>query len=528
MKKFWLFTVKITIFSLVILSFVSCRKDYFNNINSVEASGEWGVPLLNSDIYIGDVLSSFAAMDIEEDASSGMLKFSLFMDSTQLIRPTEMLQINNHVYSNSFSFPAPSGDFIPPVNEFQMTFQSDLLDQDNFEIEEGIVKSGTITITINTDIDQSNYSIHISSPNIFDAQNAPFEVVFTPTTLTQTIDLTGFKFVIGPADLENTISYTTTVYITDIVSSPLSQYVVQTDFESNSVLFKSLKGKMDPKSYPVRFTNPISFFSDNLSGNFTLLNPKYSVKVGNSVGAACRFIADSVGFRGPGFYSTILNPGTQINCDASTGNGYYEITVNEGTGNELVFSNQVKEFLFDGNAIINPLGMSAGTITIDDQAAVYVTSRIEVGLESKFDYVEYMDTIDFQMDDVKYNQVIEEAVLRLAIVNGIPLSGEAQLYFYDSQQNIIIDTLMPSPQIFRAATSAGAPDYQVISPTTSVPKLITITGTQFTEILKADKIIVRCKLYSENPNNIIRIYQNQKMSIRLGAKIKYNTNSVEL
>ena len=151
-----------------------------------------------------------------------------------------------------------------------------------------------------------------------------------------------------------------------------------------------------------------------------------------------------------------------------------------------------------------------------------------MGLESKFDYVEYIDTIDFQMDDVKYNQVIEEAVLRLAIVNGIPLSGEAQLYFYDSQQNIIIDTLMPSPQIFRAATSAGAPDYQVISPTTSVPKLITITGSQFTEILKADKIFVRCKLYSENPNNIIRIYQNQKMSIRLGAKIKYNTNSVEL
>jgi hypothetical protein len=111
----------------------------------------------------------------------------------------------------------------------------------------------------------------------------PFEVVFTPTTLTQTIDLTGCKFVIGPADLTNTISYTTTVYITDIVSSPLSQYVVQTDFENTSVLFKYLKGKMDPKSYPVRFTNPISFFSDNLSG-ISPSNPKYSVKVGNSVG----------------------------------------------------------------------------------------------------------------------------------------------------------------------------------------------------------------------------------------------------
>lgn len=528
MKNFWLFTVKITIFGLVILSFVSCRKDYFNNINSVEASGEWGIPLLNSDIYIGDVLSSFAAMDIEEDESSGMLKFSLFMDSTQLIRPTEMLQINNYVYSNNFTFPAPSGDFIPPVNQYQMTFQSDFLDQDNFQIEEGVVKSGTLVITINTDIDQPNYSIHISSVNILDAQNDPFEVVFTPTSLTQTIDLTGCKFVIASSDAPNTVSFTTTVYISDFVSSPLTQYLLQTDFEINSVLFRSLKGKMDPKNYPVRFVNPISFFSDNLSGNFTLLNPKYSVKVGNSVGAACRFISDSVGFRGPDFYSAILNQGTQINCDASSGNGYYEITVNEGIGNELVFSNQVEEFLFDGNAIINPLGMSAGTITIDDKAAVYVTSRIEVGLESKFDFVEYIDTLDFEMDDVKYNQVIEEAVLRLAIVNGIPLSGEAQLYFYDSQQNIIIDTLMTSPQIFHAATSAGAPDYQVISPTTSIPKLITLTGSQFSEILKADKIIVRCKLYSENSNNVIRIYQNQKMSVRLGAKVKYNTNSIEL
>jgi hypothetical protein len=51
MKKFWLFTVKITILILVILNLGSCRKDYFNNINSVEASAN-GASLYSIVIFI--------------------------------------------------------------------------------------------------------------------------------------------------------------------------------------------------------------------------------------------------------------------------------------------------------------------------------------------------------------------------------------------------------------------------------------------------------------------------------------------
>lgn len=528
MKIKHFFSINIILIGIIIISLFSCRKDYFQNINAVDASGEWGMPLLNSNIYVEDILRFFGSHEIDEDESTGMLKFSLFIDSTQLIRPTELLSLFSHLYSNSFTFPAPSGNLIPPVNEFQVVFHSSIITEDNFIIEEGIIKSGTLTVDIASNIDQSNYTIVITSPHIFNHNNQSLEVRFTPTHLSQSIDLSDNKIIISDANNPNTISFVTTIYIENYIPTSIDEYSVETQFSFNAVLFRYLKGKMNPKHYPVRFSKPVSIFSNNITGNFKLLNPKYNVRIANSVGASCKFIADSVGFIGTGFYSPVLNSGTELFCGPSAGSGHYEITENSGVGNELLFSEVVKDFLFQGDAIVNPLGLSAGSIFIDEHAELYVSSKVEVNVESKFNYISYRDTMNFTPQEISFLDIIEEATVRLSLTNGIPMSGTLQLYFYDSEKDLIIDTLLVSPQLFREAIVGGPPNYYVTTQTTMPPKYISMSGERYKKIMEADKIIVETKLFSNNPEEIIRIYSNQKINFGLSVKVKYNTNSLEL
>ncbi len=528
MKIKSLFSIQLILGLFILFFFSSCRKDYFDNINSIEASGTWGLPLINSEVYIEDILRFFADAEVQEDAASGMLQFSLFMDSTQLIRPIEILSITSRSYDNSFSFPAPSDGYTPPVNEFEVTFEGELLIDNNFIIEEGIIKSGQLTIDINTDIDQPTYMITITSPHILNENDQSFYIRFEPSQLSRTIDLAGQKIILTNPNNPNKISFTTIVYFDSYVSSPLPQYTVNTQFTLQSLFFSFLKGKMNPKVYPVRFENPMSFFSGNLDGNFTFLNPKYYVRVGNSIGAATKFITDSVGFIGENFYSELLNSGTELNCAASSGNGYYEISEFNGIGNEMPITKSVEKFLFEGDAIINPSGMGAGSIFIDEKASLFVTSNVEVMLESKFDFVEYKDTLDLQLENNDYISVVDEATLRLVIRNGIPLAGKVQVYFYDSERDEVIDVLLSSTQLFQPAVVGGAPDYRVISETIMPPKFITMSGSRYEKIIKADKIILSFRLFSPNAQDIIRIYQDQKLNISLGAKVKYNTNSLSL
>lgn len=527
MKAKPLHLAKLTIFILISTALFSCKKDYFDNINRVEASGEWGIPLINTNVYVKDLISFFTGQEAE-DGGNGLLKFSLVMDSTQLIKPIDLLKISDKTYYNSFSFPSADSSSIPYTNEFQMTFYSNLLDQDEFVIEEGIVRNGTFDFTITTNIDQPDYTITIESPNLFDAQNSPLQIVFTPSTLSQRVDVSGCKFVFGPSDQSNTITFITTVRFDIVFVSPNPTYYINTDIVLNNLSFKSLTGKMPPKSYPIRFENPISIFSGNLTGNFTLLQPKYSIKIGNSIQANSTFISDSVGFLGENTFSPILPSGTEIFCAASPGYGQVEITVNEGYANDLHFSENLKGFLLVGDAIINPQGLAAGSITIDEQSELFVTSKVEVFFESKFDHISYQDTMDFALGDVDFTSVIEEATFRLGLTNGIPLAGNVQIYFYDTVTHSTIDTLFINPRLFNAATVGPAPYYKVIAPAKSSPQFITFEETRFKKLKDAHKMIIKYKFNSDDPNKIIRLYDDQKLDIRLGVKVKYNTNSLEL
>ena len=51
---------------------------------------------------------------------------------------------------------------------------------------------------------------------------------------------------------------------------------------------------------------------------------------------------------------------------------------------------------------------------------------------------------------------------------------------------------------------------------------------RFKKLKDTSKMIIKYKFYSDDPNKIIRLYDDQKLDVRLGVKVKYNTNSLEL
>jgi hypothetical protein len=500
---------------VTLFSFIGCTKFdevfNFNNLNGIEGTSSWGVPIINAKYSIGDILQKMDSSQVIRVESDGSLTLFYTFDKEKIIKASDFLTIGGQNYSGSFNL---NPNHIPnsisvEQNSAPINFENDML-----EIYSATLKSGSLQITVSHDITQ-DFFCTISTPNIKTSSGANFTLTFSPGELSRTIDLTNYTFI---PDANNSATFGIESRITNNGTPPsASHYMLNVSIQISEITFKSLYAKLN--SYEIPFDESFDFdiSSDQYGGDITVYRPKLTISALNSFLVKGRVDLDTAAFTGENMYASIISSSpVQINLPISPSyysdqnvNGFASITLNT----------EYNKLKISGNAVLNPDGFDAGVIRIDENSEISVKLKAEIPVDIKISNIFYMDTIPFNLSEI-IEQIpsgdfhfIDTLALRTYFESTLPLNAGAQIYFMDTTTNTITDSLFKSTNILFGSFS-GTP---VPSPT----QMYYITDERLERIKNCGKLIFKVNLNTDNREVVFNIRQYLKASLGLKAVFNY-------
>jgi hypothetical protein len=227
---------------------------------------------------------------------------------------------------------------------------------------------------------------------------------------------------------------------------------------------------------------------------------------------------DTAAFSGEGLYSSIISTSpTNINIPVSPQN-YQTENINAFTTINL--NTNYNKVHISGVAILNPNGFDAGVVRIDENSEISLKIRAEIPLDIKITNLYYQDTIPFNLNDILKDipmadlTFIDTLAMRAAFESSLPINVFAQVYFLDTNTNLIIDSLFTNSKIIYGSFSNS------VAP--SPPQMFQISGDRIENIKNADKLIFRFALDTDNREVIFKAHQYLKAALGLKAVFNYN------
>jgi len=162
------------------------------------------------------------------------------------------------------------------------------------------------------------------------------------------------------------------------------------------------------------------------------------------------------------------------------------------------------------NFVVNPLGMNEMVI-VDDTCTVDLKINVEIPFAFEADDVRYMDTIDMQLSELDMPDLIEKLTLEMTFTSTLPLNLDGRFFMYNSENEMITDTLLSDARLIQASF-----DGQATTSTVSID----ITEERMEHVLHSDRIIMVYEVDTDAHD--VKLNANQKLDIFVKAKVKYN------
>ena len=170
----------------------------------------------------------------------------------------------------------------------------------------------------------------------------------------------------------------------------------------------------------------------------------------------------------------------------------------------------------DFDATINPLGGNAINEVLGN-GTFSVKKELSLPLRGlAFDFT-IQDTLDFSFgQDI---DKVQEALFRVAIINGFPVEGNIQLFFTDDSYNILDSLIYFQDQ----KVIAAAPTDENGKSIGKTPKTtdILVDGPRMALLKTGTQIIIRARIASANNGaKPVKIYSSDEIDIKLGMQMK--------
>lgn len=547
-------SIRINAIALIVLAGIilsSCtKKDIdFNNMSDQKWTPELAVPLVNTSFTIKDILLETDKQgSISVDPFTGfctlVYKGNLFSVKGSDLVPLTPLNFNtNYSLTNS---DAIAINALSAGASLNLSFSSPInysTGNANVKIDELGLLTGSLTISVNSDIKQSSV-LTISIPNAKKNNIALQTTLNIPASsggmqnVSTTIDLSGYTFDMtkgGTTFNEFDINYTLALTKTAASSNAGESIQINESFTNQS--FSIIKGDVGQQNIVASIdTVPISIFKNAVpgGGDFRINYATIKFDIENSYGVPIRInniqlfpYGDGQTFPSPivplpSAYSSLdINAPTTVGASAFTYppqiGGPSETTLNS------IINAKPKNFIYNVNALSNPNGAT----TPSNRNFITNTSQFKVDMEinlpldgGAWDFT-FRDTVpfDFGSDSASY---INYLLFRVAINNGFPFDVNMNVDFVDSNY-VVKETLKPGvpyADVIKSASIDGTG--KVTTPTFKNSDFI-LTKAQLENMKNVKHIILRATGNTSNngvPN--IKIYDYYKMDVRMGIKGEFN------
>ncbi len=487
----------------ILALFSGCKKENlnFDRLNSADISGEWGIPLLNAQYSINDVLAQLEDNGIISQEPNGDLYFQYELEEENIITSEKFLHIEDIHIQEDYQM----RNALPPGLNFSAeTTKSFSFENPYLSLKQGEVKSGTISIRISHNLDVTDYNLVISSADIFNANGQEFNLTINRQDYQNVIDLSRYSFNLTE---ENAVALTATLsFTTGII--PEDEYSINVEVDFLGIDMRSVTGKIAPYTVEIDESADISLLTGNntLGGNVVIYDPQISLTTNNTfpLTAECRL--DRAEFSGPGGSTPILRQYPTI------------ININQGEQTrpvdgpeQLILSPDFNKINVQGTTTLNPNGQSGQWIRIDENSSFGFILKIKIPFRIKIENVYYRDTIAFNPKDLVKPELIDKASFRFTFANKIPVNLSCQAYFRNTGQNNTLDTLFrPALTLIKDQENSH---------------IVEIDHARIDNLFESDQIILEFKL--NTGNGVVSLNAHNYLKAILGLKFSYNATGIE-
>jgi hypothetical protein len=533
--------LKITIVMLLLMAVLQgCLKD---NFDLEKIKKEWNptfaVPIIHARLGVYDILANADTSDlVVVDPVEGFIA---------LVYKGELASF----YARDIvKLPDQQGDYqlgltVPQISGFQTqgtysrteTVSHVYAAEGQVQIDSILFKSGAFIFQILSTLPCQG-SITLSIPTLV-KNNQPYQKIIplVPNqTLIENINLTGYKMAMSkyPGDYNKfEIIYTTNLtYGGEQINS---NQKVSINWNTSSWEFAGLFGYfgqaqvgLDQDSVPLRI------FNNSTGGYFALTDPKINLIIDNSFGFPVQIkfnnlesLNEFTGISSQLLYSSFPNPFniaspliSEIGKSKRT-----NLMINKTNSNvDSLITPTPKTIIYEMAALgnyNNPPSIAARNF-LTDNSRFTISTELELPLEGFAYGFSIIDTLAFQFSEDK-PELIEWVDFRINVENGFPVDVRMQLVFLD-QEYQVLDSLM-----------AGGIDNVIKSGLVNSSGRVTNSSNKITDVKidqtrvdvlnKAKFIIVKgtsntWKASASNlQNQVVKIYEDYKLEVRVGMKI---------
>jgi hypothetical protein len=508
---------------LILLFFIinSCLKEDFNvsKIDVKNYTPGLAFPLINANLDLNDIAAiDSSGWNLREDATKFMTLFydkSASFEADSFLKISSQQLLRNEVFNVDNSLPVGDSTFDSYASFLDFTSS----DNDIFDLM--LIKKGTITVKINSDLNMRGTMV-FRLPDVTKAGNMltrKFNYWGHDTVLN--IDLDGYLITFSHIGNLNRLSteYDVTAYNDGLPN--FSPYFVNFDIKLENIKFSYVYGYFSSRNFDFIDQLKLSLFAGIESGDSYFENPKLHLDFTNSVGIPVNLniqtlIAHSglkapydiniTGLPNPISIASPPSPGTfvKVNYLLDKSNSNIKDAIN------IVPS----AFKYDVKGVTAPDAVHQNFIF--DTSKIKLDVEVEIPLYGRIKDYYLTDTFPFTLDNM---DLFESLTFNLLLANGFPMESSVQLYFLDENNNML-DSLFVLP---RDNVRSALVDITTGKVTKAVSHLYTVVfdRKRLDKIINCKKMKVRASLNTSLLGQYsVKIYSNYAIDIKLSALAK--------
>ncbi len=492
-------------FVAMLLFVEACNKNHYDvsNVKGVNAEGEVLTPLVSNSLSIMELLERLASDSILQCSEEGDLFFGYHFEFDNVLSGNELLSVHDMDYDAHYAFLNPFPNAFPINVDTVLSFTNALqFETDHVRVVEAAIKSGRFDFTVSSNIGDVQ-RVTVMSPDISDAYGNMFRYEAEVQNNTFGFDISQLNYT---ADSANKLSFAYEFYFS-LTDNPSQELFVDVHIKCRDLEFAELRGFVESFGKRNRIDTLYNILSDNMLGSAELNKFRLRFRGSNSFGTAARLVIDTALYITEEQESFPLINQVPIVVSLPSQPNYSEILDQMLSGKINSCGGRILE---SSEIIINPEGTDEIT-TVNSNSAIDLGVDIELPLSFRLDDVIYMDTIEMNLSDVEFPDMIEKLSLDFTFNSTLPINLEAGLYLYDSIAQHSSENLVSEGNMI-----LGSFDNHPVISTVRVE----VSGELLHELLSSDYLILLYEI--DTGTHEVVLEPSQSLELNVKAKIKYN------
>lgn len=484
--------------AMAMLLMPSCNKNRFdfNQLDTVEGSGQWKFPVGSIHKTLGDVMGQLNNNQLISYDENGNLQVAYHFGMDNIINGSSFMSLPTMTYDAHFETANPCPYQLPyPIDTSARFNQEIKLNPDGMRLEMAKIKTGTIDFHLVSNL--GNFQdIILRSDNLKYADGSSWEEKLNISG-DDSIDLSGVTLEVGEDSIVN-FSYEVHYQMYNILDPLL---VLDAKVELANLKLRQLSGYIDTYETPFSFDTAFSMPLDKVSGHLKIVDAKLQIQTKNTFDLFANLQLNEAQVYGGGIAPSMIFGEYPVVVQVKPSEDYTFALDETFT---LEFDTRYDAIRLGGKMVFNPAGAEQ-LISIYDTSTMGIAFDAKIPMKLNVPGVNYLDTINFNIADFDASKQIEEVLLNLGVNSELPFNLQAQLFTFDSKTGKVTDSLMT-----HTASIAGSFDGKPVKSETE----ISVTQDRLQNLLKADKLIMRFGLNTDNHDVLLNLDNGLDVNIK--------------